>query len=75
MPWDYSNLVGIHYTKGKRIFVFYDSKPPGDGSGSHYTGCYVDDGEEWAEAVITRLGKRLAPAWRPEGAGIQMELL
>jgi hypothetical protein len=25
--------------------------------------------------VLDRLGKHLAPVWRPKGAGIQMELL
>ena len=75
MPWDYSNLCGVHYFGDFRIFIFYDSKPPGDGSGSHHTGYYVDDGEEYAQAVLDRLGKHLAPVWRPEGAGIQMELL
>jgi len=73
MPWDYSNLVAIHYPKGGRVFVFYDQKP--GCSGFRYTGCYCDDGEEYAGAVLDKLGKRLAPTWRPEESGKQLELL
>ena len=69
MPWDYTRLVAIHYSKGLRYFIFYERDVEKDIT--RYTGCHVDDGREYAQAVVDRYDKRLAPRWVPEGAGFQ----
>lgn len=73
MPWDYRDSVAVSHTKHHRIFLMYDSRPMDEGF--RHTGFFVDNGEEYLDTVLARLGRDVKPpAWYPEGAGLQGRL-